>query len=235
MTHICVAEGQPATMVYRKIENQMKIMLADTILALCRNALPFKGQVSVEGLLGITIDYEEIFLVNINETIQKEGFVKSADEKSTSAEKRQMSSSEESADDDTQGPKKKRKRRKRRSKDLSDNEQSEEWLENYPNSEQSVGVKPEADNETGSESENDDLVFVKEEPLETPYEHNFSHHSSGLEMSYSSQSETVYPVADGSSQPTDFPHIFAGANQSGDMMQLQELSFQVQPAPSGVS
>ena len=59
-------------MVLKQAETQVRSMLADTILALCRNTLPYQAQVSIEGLLGITIDHKEIFLVNVNETIKKE-------------------------------------------------------------------------------------------------------------------------------------------------------------------
>ena len=46
-------------------------MLSSTILTLCRNCLPYKTQICVEGLLGITLDSKEIFLVNISETLEK--------------------------------------------------------------------------------------------------------------------------------------------------------------------
>ena len=59
-------------MVYRKTENAMTEMIGDTILALCRNKLPYRGMLRVEGLVAITLDDEEIFLVNVNETICQE-------------------------------------------------------------------------------------------------------------------------------------------------------------------
>ena len=46
-------------------------LLTQTITVLCRNSLPFAAQFSVEGLLGITLDQDEVFLVNIRETVNK--------------------------------------------------------------------------------------------------------------------------------------------------------------------
>ncbi len=55
----------------KKRESQVQVMLCDTIVALCRNKLPWKCQLSVEGLIGVTLDNEEIFLVNLREHITK--------------------------------------------------------------------------------------------------------------------------------------------------------------------
>ncbi len=59
-------------MVLKKTENAIHVMLTDTILALCRNTLPYRGQLAIDGLLGITLDDEEIFLVSIKETATRD-------------------------------------------------------------------------------------------------------------------------------------------------------------------
>ncbi len=56
-------------MTLKRSGSDVQVMLKETILALCRNALSFHGKVCIEGLLGITLDEEEIFLVHINENI----------------------------------------------------------------------------------------------------------------------------------------------------------------------
>lgn len=49
---------------------RVKALLAETITLLCKNGLHFKTKFSIEGLIGITLDDDDIFLVNINETIK---------------------------------------------------------------------------------------------------------------------------------------------------------------------
>lgn|SRR6218665_848308 len=48
---------------------RVKALLTETIMLLCKNGLHFKSEFSIEGLIGITLDGNEIFLVNINETV----------------------------------------------------------------------------------------------------------------------------------------------------------------------
>lgn len=49
----------------------MKAQLIDTVTEVCRNILQFESELTVEGLLGITIDNSEIILVNVNETLKR--------------------------------------------------------------------------------------------------------------------------------------------------------------------
>ena len=49
---------------------KLKDILTDTIMTLCRNGLNYQEELRIEGLLGITIDREDIFLVNINKHIK---------------------------------------------------------------------------------------------------------------------------------------------------------------------
>jgi hypothetical protein len=44
-------------------------MLSEAITMLCRNGLEFSQEFTVEGLLGITLDSKEVFLVNIKERV----------------------------------------------------------------------------------------------------------------------------------------------------------------------
>ncbi len=61
---------------------KVKALLTEAITVLCKNGLQYISEFTVEGLLGITLDQEEVFLININERIKSEtasaGTVKSA-------------------------------------------------------------------------------------------------------------------------------------------------------------
>ena len=56
-------------MVGRTEQLRVKALLTEAITVLCKNGLRYRNQFSVEGLLGITLDNDDVFLVNINETI----------------------------------------------------------------------------------------------------------------------------------------------------------------------
>lgn len=49
----------------------IKQLLRDTLTLLCKNTLVFNTELSIEGLLGLTVDKNEIILVSIGETISK--------------------------------------------------------------------------------------------------------------------------------------------------------------------
>ena len=55
-------------------EEQVKLraLLTEAITVLCKNGLSFHSEVSVEGLLGITLDNQHVFLIPLNETIKPE-------------------------------------------------------------------------------------------------------------------------------------------------------------------
>ena len=50
-------------------QDRIRALLAEAIRVLCKNGLNYKREFSIEGLLGITLDREDVFLVNINETV----------------------------------------------------------------------------------------------------------------------------------------------------------------------
>jgi len=55
--------------------DQMRIkqILTATIASLCNNSLSYSGELTIQGLLGITIDRKDILLININETLGHAG------------------------------------------------------------------------------------------------------------------------------------------------------------------
>ena len=46
----------------------LKVQLIEAVSQLCTNALQFESELTVEGLIGITLDHRDVLLVNINET-----------------------------------------------------------------------------------------------------------------------------------------------------------------------
>ena len=47
-------------------------MLRESITLMCRSSLNYSTQLSVDGLLGITLDNQDIFLVKINEVVKSQ-------------------------------------------------------------------------------------------------------------------------------------------------------------------
>ncbi len=164
----------------KKDENLIKNMLSDTILALCRNTLPYEGEVCVEGLLGITLDNKEIFLVNINETIHRDGARKSPSKRKGRVEKEEGVSSDEddsSSHESESGSnaslniKRRRKRRKKsKEKDKVDDNVESKIVEDNLDSRLSIFKQEGSDDNNdakhidNNDNDDDDLVFVKEEP-----------------------------------------------------------------------
>ena len=54
-------------------------LLNDTVTLLCKNGLIYQNEIKVQGLLGITLDKNEVFIVHINETIGSTGKESSSD------------------------------------------------------------------------------------------------------------------------------------------------------------
>ena len=50
----------------------MKMLIEDTVSLLCRNSLHYTKEFSIEGLLGITLDRDEVFLDKIKKMGKRE-------------------------------------------------------------------------------------------------------------------------------------------------------------------
>ena len=53
-------------------QKKMKLLLTEAITQLCKGGLHFETKFTVEALIGITLDDNDVFLVNINESIQND-------------------------------------------------------------------------------------------------------------------------------------------------------------------
>ena len=52
------------------MQQRIKALLTEAIVLLCKSGLGYKAEFSVEGLLGITLDNADVFLVNIKEPVR---------------------------------------------------------------------------------------------------------------------------------------------------------------------
>jgi len=50
-------------------QERLKKLLHDTVSMLCRNGLHFERHLRIEGVIGITVDDDNVFLVHINNTV----------------------------------------------------------------------------------------------------------------------------------------------------------------------
>ncbi len=51
---------------------KVQSLLLNTVGMLCRNSLRYSAELKVEGLIGITLDNDEVFLIHLNEVFQKD-------------------------------------------------------------------------------------------------------------------------------------------------------------------
>jgi len=66
---ICKREG---SRTMKPDQERIKTLLADTVTLLCRNGLHFQHQLRVQGVLGITVDDSDVFIVHINESFTEQ-------------------------------------------------------------------------------------------------------------------------------------------------------------------
>ena len=67
-----ISEQIQDLMTMREDQEKVKALLTEAISVLCKNGLSYREEFTIEGLLGITLDNEDVFLVNINEHIKSE-------------------------------------------------------------------------------------------------------------------------------------------------------------------
>ena len=53
-------------------QENMKALMTEAITILCKNGLNYRGGFTIEGLLAITLDSQDVFVVNINEQVKKD-------------------------------------------------------------------------------------------------------------------------------------------------------------------
>ena len=94
-------------------------LLRDTVTLICKTSLSYNSELSVEGVIGVKLDQNDMFLVNINELVRTESAAikKQAKKREADSSKSQtedvttvLSSSEESSDNEYSCARRKRKK-----------------------------------------------------------------------------------------------------------------------------
>lgn len=57
-------------MIPREDQERLRTLMVETITLLCKSGLQYKSEFSIDGLIGITVDSEDVFLVSLKETIK---------------------------------------------------------------------------------------------------------------------------------------------------------------------
>jgi len=65
--NICACLFQKKGRAMKPDQERVRSLLIDTVTLLCKNGLSFKGSLKIQGLLGVTIDDNDIFIVQIDE------------------------------------------------------------------------------------------------------------------------------------------------------------------------
>ena len=96
-------------------QDRLVRMLKESITLMCKSALSYDSELSIEGLLGITLDRQNVVLVNINQSFQSEIADTSQQHKSSSrGTQGKEAHGDASTDEDSRHSTDGRRRRKRR-------------------------------------------------------------------------------------------------------------------------
>ena len=68
----CYSLGSPRM---KPDQDRVKVLLAETITLLCKNGLSFRKELKIEGVVGITVDDNEVFIVHVNEELLQESSI----------------------------------------------------------------------------------------------------------------------------------------------------------------
>ena len=168
-------------MVVKEEQERVKTLISDTVTLLCRNGLTYKSKFCINALIGITLDEDDVMLVDIRETVKSLGAEDSAEESGDA--------SNQTARSQTSRKHKKRKRRNRT--DNGESYQSDSGSEAAASGEEDVEppvkrlVKQEDDGE-----DSDDLVFIKDEPADTSNTSQMTSFSGALYQQHSQQQQS---------------------------------------------
>ena len=145
-------------MVLKPDQERVKAVLSDTVTLLCRNGLTYNKKFSISALIGITVDDDDVFLVEIRETVVNASV--DAETDTNYSESLQSKSS-------SRKPKRKRKHLQQSSVD-SNNEngiKSEPQNNNVGSSIANLaGLHNIKREQTVEHDSDEDLIFIKDEP-----------------------------------------------------------------------
>jgi len=174
-------------------QQRIKRLLTEAISLLCRNSLAFTEDVTVEGLLGITLDKTDILLISINETIQSA--FQSTKQRTEADESPASLKRSSTTNKEPESPVSKKKRQRRGSSESSkstDSTQVEEIVEKKQRTENSFGVKKEKQDDSDRRSINpahdstakdsDTLSTLTPSPSNANHGIQSAHHTSALKL-----------------------------------------------------
>ncbi len=55
-------------------KDKLRCALREAVLSLCNNALDYSIELSIEGLIGVTLDKHDVFLVTLNEVVRSQEY-----------------------------------------------------------------------------------------------------------------------------------------------------------------
>ena len=192
-------------------QERVRTLLSDTITLLCRNGLTYKSKFNISALIGITLDEDEVFLVDIRETI------KTAAEEEETAQNSDSNSENESVPKSPLRKRKKKRRRTSQSSVESDNENGARSVRSETEvAEQNSVASPisnpaDRDNiktEVDDDDDSQDLVFIKDEPGVASMPDTSQNYSN---TGFTSQTSNLYSSQHSSSD------ILGNLSQSGQL------------------
>jgi len=73
LMHIHVVLCRWCVDVMKAEQERVKTVLIDTVSLLCKNGLHFDRELKIQAVIGVSVDFNEVFIVHINETINASG------------------------------------------------------------------------------------------------------------------------------------------------------------------
>lgn len=167
-------------MVLKPDQERVRTLLQDTITLLCRNGLTYKNEFDIKALIGITLDKDEVFLVDIKETI-----------KNAADPEKEVDSEEEEDNSVPNSPSRKRRKhgRKRSHGGGAGSDIESAASDSVPGTPSNNRVKAE-------EEDSDDAIIIKDEPGD--YNTNYGAGSSNQDINLAQAQ--LYPASQDSIQ-----------------------------------
>ena len=166
-------------------QDRLRDLLTDTITLLCKNGLPYKKEFTVEALIGITLDSQDVFLVNIKEIVKSA--LASQDEAAGDAEV--LTDTDTDADSKT-GSQRARKRKSSLNSTEATSGLKQRRTTDYDGTtgdEQDDRCDNDYDGDGNIIKHEDDGIHVKAEPGTADYDSNFGQRAGGYSSVNNSQ------------------------------------------------
>lgn len=188
-------------------QERVQALISEAVMVLCKKGLSYKSELSIEGLIGITLDKEKVFLVSVRETLRLDGNSKEDEDDSLDSS---LSASKFTSSNSSRSYLRKKRRRKQTDRENafsptrhtnSENEhvfEPEEYSDGYePPSKRSgsAGDVIDIKKEPVNDSDDDDVIEVGEEDpsdiSSMPFGHAYELPSSSSYTALDDQDQTT--------------------------------------------